>query len=143
MAGLGRYKKVLTTSLIFTQERPGVMKRMQRLGAQPTTRLLTALILRWTKQFPQCARIFAVTFGLTLLPLRMSLRSNNRRPYIHRAMRAESSLEFDRNETRCRHYHKYVTRSIGWLFLIYEATAAVESSLPEVLGRGGTYILRS
>ena len=46
MAGLDRYKSVLTTSLIFTRKRPGVMKRMQRLGAQPTTRLLTALILR-------------------------------------------------------------------------------------------------
>ena len=45
-AGLDRYKSVLTTSLIFTRERPEVMKRMQRLGAQPTTRLLTALILR-------------------------------------------------------------------------------------------------
>ena len=37
MAGLNHYKSVPTTSLVFTRERPGVTKRMQRLGAQPNS----------------------------------------------------------------------------------------------------------
>ena len=45
-------------------------------------------------------------------------------------MRAQSSLELiDRNETRWRQCYELSIRSLGWLFLIHEATA-VESSLP-------------
>ena len=68
----------------------------------------------------------------------MSLRSNHRRPYIYRAMRALSSLELiDRNETRWRQYYKLFTRSIGWLFLIHDATALESSLLAESLKAEG------